>query len=92
MPLLSIAVALAFLRRPERSWRFMIVSGALLGIGLLAYGTVIIAVALALVALVVAFWIKRERPGVAPGVRQGFCFPRSCCGAIVHLAPDTDAD
>jgi hypothetical protein len=62
VPLISISVALAFLRRPTRSWQFMAASGALLGIGLLAYGTLIIAVAAAVAAIALAYWMARERP------------------------------
>jgi 4-amino-4-deoxy-L-arabinose transferase-like glycosyltransferase len=62
VPLISISVALAFLRRPARSWQFMAAAGALLGIGLLAYGTLIIAVAAAIAAIALADWMDRERP------------------------------
>jgi hypothetical protein len=62
VPLISISVALAFLRRPTRSWQFMAAAGALLGIGLLAYGTLIIAVAAAIAAIGLAYWSERDRP------------------------------
>lgn len=62
MPLISISLSLAFLRRPMRSWHFMAASGALLGIGLLGYGTLIICVPAAIVAIGLGLWINRERP------------------------------
>jgi hypothetical protein len=62
MPLISIALSLCFLRHPERSWRFMTATGALLGIGSLAYGNLLVCVATAIASIGIGFWIDRTRP------------------------------
>jgi len=62
MPLLSIALAYSFLRRPVRSWLFMAATGLLLGIGLLAYGSLIACAVSAVIAIVLGVWINHERP------------------------------
>jgi hypothetical protein len=65
-PLICIALAQSFLRRPARSWRLMAATGALLGIGTLAYGSVVICVPAVIAAMALGFWSNRERPALLP--------------------------
>ena len=62
LPLISIALSLAFLRRPERSWRFMTATGALLGIGSLAYASLLVCLPVTITSIALGFWINHERP------------------------------
>lgn len=62
MPLISISLSYAFLRRPVRNWLFMTATGLLLGIGFLAYGSMVVCVAAAIVSIALGLWINRERP------------------------------
>lgn len=62
MPLISISLSAAFLRHPARSWRFMIATGALLGIASLAYASLVVCAPVAIAAILLGFWINRERP------------------------------
>jgi hypothetical protein len=62
MPLMSIALAQALLQQPDRSWRFMTASGALLGIGALAYGSLVVCAAAAIAAIALGFWVHGKRP------------------------------
>lgn len=61
-PLIAIALARALLQRPERSWRFMAATGALVGIGMLAYASLMICVPAAIVAIALGFWMRGQSP------------------------------
>lgn len=74
MPLLSIALSCSLLRRPVRSSLFMAATGLLLGIGLLAYGSLIVCAVSAVIAIVVGVWINRERPPLAQLIGKLFVF------------------
>lgn len=65
MPLISISLAHAFLRRPVRGWLFMTATGLLLGIGFLAYGSLVVSMVSVVVSVGFGLWINRERPAVA---------------------------
>lgn len=65
MPVISISLSYTFLRRPIRSRLFMTATGLLLGIGFLAYGSLMICVAAAIVSIGLGAWINRERPSWA---------------------------
>ena len=60
MPLISISLSYAFLRRPVRSWLFMTAAGLLLGVGFLAYGSLVVCVAAAIVSILLGVWKNRE--------------------------------
>ena len=61
MPLISISLSYALLRQPVRSWSFMTATGLLLGIGFLAYGSLVVCVGAAVVSIALGLWINRER-------------------------------
>jgi hypothetical protein len=65
MPLISIALARTLLQHPARSWRFMTATGALLGIGALAYASLVICVPAAIAAIALGFWIRGQSPPVS---------------------------
>lgn len=64
MPLISISLSYTFLRRPVKSWLFMTATGLLLGIGFLAYGSLVVCVVAAIVSIALGLWTNRERPSL----------------------------
>ena len=62
MPLVSIAISVAFLRQPDRDWRFMLAAGALLGIVWLAYPSMVICAVAAIAASLLGFRIDDMHP------------------------------
>jgi len=74
MPLLSISLAYSFLRRPVRSWLFMAATGLLLGIGLLAYGSLIVCAVSAVIAILLGVRINHEHPALPPLIGKLFVF------------------
>lgn len=62
MPLVSIAISVAFLRQPDRDWRFMLATGALLGIAWLAYPSMVICAVAAIAASMLGFRINGAHP------------------------------
>ena len=83
MPLIAIALSQAFLRRPSRSWLFMTASGALLGIGALAYGNLIVCVAVSIGSIAVGFRLNRERPKLLPLLGKIGCFLAAFAAPLV---------
>lgn len=81
MPLISISLSYAFLRRPVRSWLFMTAGGLLLGIGFLAYGSLVVCVAAIVISIGLGLWINRERPSL-PGL-----IGRLCLFLVAFAAP-----
>lgn len=65
MPLIAITLADAFLRQPVRSWKFMAAAGGLLGIGMLAYASLVVCIPVALISITLGFWMNRQRPALA---------------------------
>lgn len=62
MPLVSIAISVAFLRQPDRDWRVMLAAGALLGIAWLAYQSMIICAVAVIAAGMLGFRINDTHP------------------------------
>jgi hypothetical protein len=83
MPLIAIALSQAFLRRPTRSWLFMTATGALLGIGALAYGSLIVCVPVAILSIAVGFRLNREQPQFLPLLGKICCFLAAFAAPLV---------
>lgn len=81
VPLISISLSLSLMRRPERDWRFMAAAGLLLGIGTLAYASLLICVPAAVAAIALGFRGRRERP------RLPALFGKLCLFAAAYAAP-----
>lgn len=62
MPLVCVALGEALLLQPNRSWRFFVATGALLGIASLAYASFVVCLPVVMVTILLGFWYKRERP------------------------------
>jgi hypothetical protein len=70
MPLIAISLSRTQLDRPERSWRFIVTTGLLLGLGALAYASMLVCAISAAISIPVGFWINRQRPAPAPLMLQ----------------------